>query len=251
MNYKDIGELGQNCIIGELSKYGLGISVLLSDNQPFDFIAIAGKKLFKIQVKTSTDNRDGLSIGFSIQTNNWLQGTVKKYTKDDCDIIACYDLVEHRTFLLTPEQFTDKGNFTIRYKKAKNNNTSNINWYEDYELSNKRIKKVFDFTPPDFSVYFSYKEENQYKMICGYCKKEFITNNRNKKYCSFSCKRKMIQKVERPTKEELIKLIREKPMTHIGKIFNVSDNAVRKWAISYGINIKAIKSGIALDIFDV
>lgn len=30
------------------------------------------------------------------------------------------------------------------------------------------------------------------------------------------------------TKEELEKLIAEKPMTHIGKMFGVSDNAIRK-----------------------
>ena len=35
--------------------------------------------------------------------------------------------------------------------------------------------------------------------------------------------------VERPSREELKKLIREKPFLQIGKMFNVSDNAIRKW----------------------
>ena len=58
MNYKTIGELGQNCAIGELSKYGLGIAPVLSDNYPFEFIIIADDKLFKAQVKTSTVSND-------------------------------------------------------------------------------------------------------------------------------------------------------------------------------------------------
>lgn len=34
---------------------------------------------------------------------------------------------------------------------------------------------------------------------------------------------------ERPTREELKKLIREKPFTKIAELYNCSDNAVRKW----------------------
>jgi len=41
------------------------------------------------------------------------------------------------------------------------------------------------------------------------------------------------RKVVRPSKEELEKLIKELPMTTIGKQFEVSDNAVRKWAKRY------------------
>lgn len=41
--------------------------------------------------------------------------------------------------------------------------------------------------------------------------------------------------IERPSKEELEKLLWEKPMTHIGKQFGVSSNAIKKWAKWYGI----------------
>lgn len=43
------------------------------------------------------------------------------------------------------------------------------------------------------------------------------------------------RKVDRPSKEELQHLIKTCPMTKIGKMFGVSDNAVRKWARRYGI----------------
>lgn len=41
------------------------------------------------------------------------------------------------------------------------------------------------------------------------------------------------RKVERPTKDELDNLIQQYPMTTIGKMYGVSDNAVRKWVRSY------------------
>lgn len=38
-----------------------------------------------------------------------------------------------------------------------------------------------------------------------------------------------LRKVERPTKEKLEELITKYPMTKIGKMYGVSDNAIRKW----------------------
>lgn len=43
------------------------------------------------------------------------------------------------------------------------------------------------------------------------------------------------RKVERPSREELFKLIWSKPTTLIAKDFGVSDKAVEKWCKSYGI----------------
>jgi len=41
--------------------------------------------------------------------------------------------------------------------------------------------------------------------------------------------------VIRPSEQELKELIQTTPMIHIGKRYGVSDNAVKKWAKSYGI----------------
>lgn len=46
------------------------------------------------------------------------------------------------------------------------------------------------------------------------------------------------RKCERPSKEELEKLIYEKPFLQIGKMYTVSDNAVRKWCKQYGLKYK-------------
>lgn len=44
------------------------------------------------------------------------------------------------------------------------------------------------------------------------------------------------RKVERPSKEDLQKLVWEKPTTHIAKDFGVSDKAVEKWCKTYAIS---------------
>lgn len=243
MNYKDIGTIGQNCVIGELSKYGLGLAFPLSDNLPFDFIIIAENKLFKAQVKTSTENKNGEVVAFGLCSNNWYNGTSKKYTEDDCDVFILYDLVAHNVFLLTPCNFRNRRSFYIRYNSPKRKNQHNSNLAEDYILSNKRVKEVFNFEPPDLSIYFCDKEK-KYNKVCKECGKSFSGNYKNAKYCSAGCRRKVREskrKVERPTKEQLTELIRVKPLLKIGRQYGVSDNAIRKWAKNYDLDIKQIK----------
>ena len=45
------------------------------------------------------------------------------------------------------------------------------------------------------------------------------------------------RKVNRPSKEKLEELIKNKPILQIGKQYGVTDNSVRKWAKSYGIQL--------------
>lgn len=52
-----------------------------------------------------------------------------------------------------------------------------------------------------------------------------------------------IRKVSRPTKEELEILINSTPFVKIGEKYGVSDNAVRKWCRSYGIEMPKNRLG--------
>ncbi|MCX6227341.1 MAG: HNH endonuclease signature motif containing protein [Bacteroidia bacterium] len=88
---------------------------------------------------------------------------------------------------------------------------------------------------------------------CLGCKIEFVTKNKKQKFCTKQCQTLfLIQKREakiasniikpkketfgRTDKKTLEDLIFQKiPWTHIGKMYGVSDNAVRKWARRYGI----------------
>lgn len=52
------------------------------------------------------------------------------------------------------------------------------------------------------------------------------------------CASLVSRKVDRPSRDELKNLIREKPFTHIAKDYSVSDNAIRRWCDSYGLPSK-------------
>lgn len=82
-------------------------------------------------------------------------------------------------------------------------------------------------------------KKNYENKICLHCGTELkITNTRDqkrKKYCSHECRANNIRTVERPTKEELEKMIEEMSWVAIGKKYGVSDNTIRKWAKAYKI----------------
>jgi group I intron endonuclease len=48
------------------------------------------------------------------------------------------------------------------------------------------------------------------------------------------------RKAERPSKEVLSILLKQNSFCAVGRMFNVSDNAIRKWCKSYGLSSKAI-----------
>lgn len=71
--------------------------------------------------------------------------------------------------------------------------------------------------------------------ICIVCGKPIT---RNSTYCP-ECYARESRIVERPSREELKNLIRTTSFLQIGKTYNVSDNAVRKWCDSYGLPRKS------------
>ena len=95
-----------------------------------------------------------------------------------------------------------------------------INDALDKKLVNKtsNIRKVIDSCKECGSeIYF----KNKYG-LCKKCYDEII--NRKIK--------------NRPNKEELISLIKKNGFRKVGKMYNVSDNTIRKWCIAYDLPIK-------------
>lgn len=80
------------------------------------------------------------------------------------------------------------------------------------------------------------KDKDNNKILCPICKKNLMLST--SKTC-INCKYESQRVVERPSREELKELIRNKPFTQIGKMFGVTDNAIRKWCKSYNLPYKS------------
>ena len=98
-----------------------------------------------------------------------------------------------------------------------------------------RINTGEDHVKENISYPIRKKKTIYYCLNCG---KEI---SKGATYC-LKCASKMRQKKERPSREELKKLIRNKSFVEIGRNFGVTDNAIRKWCISE--NLPSKKSDI-------
>lgn len=77
------------------------------------------------------------------------------------------------------------------------------------------------------------KQHLQRKNYCIDCGKEITLRSTR---CQSCASKMQVRKVEeRPTREELKFLIRTTPFTQLGKKYEVSDNAIRKWCDSYNL----------------
>ena len=65
--------------------------------------------------------------------------------------------------------------------------------------------------------------------VCEQCSKEFVTKRSVQRFCSVECTRLFYRKVERPSKEELLALLSNANFVQVAKMFDVTDNTIRKW----------------------
>lgn len=80
-----------------------------------------------------------------------------------------------------------------------------------------------------------YTKERQY---CNTCRPIKINPKTGKRYQSKAqieqhIKRRKVK--TRPTSDELWELIKTMPFTQVGKLYGVTDNAIRKWCKEYGL----------------
>lgn len=90
-----------------------------------------------------------------------------------------------------------------------------------------------NYKPVQCNTYILKKE---YK--CKHCNEIFIPNFNGQVYCSKECHEKDRRKVERPSSNELLELIKTTSFVKIGLLYGVSDNAIRKWCKLYGLPYK-------------
>ena len=141
-NNKAKGEKAQSIVIGHFAKYGIVVALPMSDNLPWDFIAIVKDELYKVQVKSADETRDSdeKRVNFSFRTSNWWKKTTKKYNRKEVDAFIGCDFIDDKVFLFSYKQFENRRSFTIRKdgKRWKKCNDESL-----FILSEKRINEVF------------------------------------------------------------------------------------------------------------
>ena len=99
------------------------------------------------------------------------------------------------------------------------------------KLEQNYIKQYNTISPNGYNILVGGQKVRAVPCYCIICGKPLKTKST---YC-IDCGHKSEQRCERPSREELKKLIRNESFVGIGKMFGVSDNAIRKWCVSYNL----------------
>ena len=228
------------------SELGFLVMTPLSEDSRYDFIVDIGSKLLRIQCKTSSPKEDGSAITFACRsTRSNTQGNIsRQYSKEEIDYFYTY--YWGKSYLVPVEECSSEK--TLRFVKPHSGQTTGISFAKNYELktvlqSKENIKEFQEITSTiqplqetdesEFLVKSQiFKERTS---ICPQCGGPMHPISSLCAECY-----KIAQRLhERPSREELKNLIRTTPFTQIGKQFNVSDNAIRKWCVSENLPAKA------------
>jgi len=161
---------------------------------------------------------------------NYKKVTCKKHPKSN-------ELGQIREHVLVAESMIN------RYLKE----GETVHHKDENKRNNSKYNIIIFATIADHSRFHKGEYDRLYiddEWIWHCVKKEYLCKKCSKKIskvgiCS-KCSHKERRKVKnRPKKEELYNLLRNKSFLSVGRIYGVSDNAIRKWCKIYNIPSKA------------
>lgn len=193
-------------VISALIEKDFDIFLPLGDHLPFDLIAYKNGRSYRIQSKYSGD-------GFLNKNTYWYsKNTVnkKQYQPSDFDYYGAY-LPDKNIVIFPASKFAGCTIATEIHKSP-----TPFYWFEDFlDFTDDVSKKKCT----DFNLQF-----------------QNIVNSNFAPYTIKGEPHLNSRKVERPSKEELEKLVWEMPTTKLSKQYGVSDVAINKWCKAYNIS---------------
>lgn len=222
---KEKGNAGLALAIGYFGSNGYIVSIPLNDTQDYDLIIDNGNGLKSIQVKATSQRTEYGISKVSLKSSGGTNGSVYKRVSDT-NVDYLFVVTELQEMYLIPlTDFSNKSVLNLGIERQK-----------------YRVDKVAT----------SYIKEEIIKEViplhCSSCGTQ-ITDRGTTGLC-LSCYEKsgLSRKVDRPDKETLLNDLLESNFSAVGRKYGVSDNAIRKWCLSYGLpstakEIKELKMG--------
>lgn len=193
----------------ELLRYGFDISIPSYNASKYDLIADTGIELLRIQVKKSINNSLS-SFTFQCTTQNVKSSTKAKhkYTKEEIDYFAT--VWKDKVYLIPVDETSMQ---------------KTIQFDDDTYLAQNILCSYERLSDEEL-----YNSTHNGKFYCEDCGCEISYGAKKCLSCRNKEKGKSI-----PNKDLLKQLIKTTSFVQIGKQYNVTDNAVRKWCDKYGL----------------
>lgn len=214
----------------ELAFARLGFAVLkpICDNYRYDYVVDLGNKFIRIQCKTCQVGEKEDYLIFSAISSHVKahKNTSKIYTKEEIDYF--YTCHNHISYLIPIEENI---RYTLRLVPPLNNNKHGIRFAKNYELQTILLEREGVSTQIlKNSIHEKAKAKN-------FCKKCHNPIGLKAIYCPNCAKEIQEQKskINLTTREKLKKEIRANSMIQVGKLYNTTDNTIRKWCKKFNL----------------
>lgn len=196
---KTKGDIGLTKVIADLTEKGYPVSIPISEHLQYDLIVEdENGNLKKIQVKYRSN---GIATCSTVHVGSDGSNVKRKYKVSEIDFYAVY-LPDIKECVYIPFTTSD-----VKVRTTIPNSYTHYHWWEDYRFPNRTeiapMRSIND--------------------ISGF--KPVIARN------SVGTRKVL----NRPSKEELQALVDNNSLLAIGKMYGVSDNAIRKWGKACGV----------------
>jgi hypothetical protein len=200
------GQLVELKVQEELTRYGFDISIPTYNASIYDLVADTGSELLKIQIKKAIGKPNG-RFTFTCTTQNVRSHTraKHKYTSEEIDYFAT--VWKDKVYLVPVDETSNEKTL-----------------YEDSSFEYLAENVLHMYTRISDEELYNYANTASHN-YCSQCGTEISIGS---SMC-VSCKNLAQRTTTRPTRDELKQLIRTQSFLAIGKLFGVTDNAVRKW----------------------
>lgn len=217
------------------SEIGILLSQPIIPDSRYDYIADINGILYRIQCKSSrwVDEEKQDAFTFPVSSKNWNNGEKHSYQGQ---IDFFFTSFEGENYLIP---ISDVGISSKTLRLSSQINESTISWASDY-LFLKRIK-LLGYELPEY-IYtdnrksylerITERKKDKKKNYCVNCGKEISSMAVR---CVDCYKKIKIENSINIDREVLKMKIRTMPFTSIGKEYNVTDNAIRKWCDKYNL----------------
>lgn len=233
------GDLIELQCLTKLTEMGFMCLTPYSGASKYDIAVDTGEEILRIQCKSShpPKKEDGLRDYEAIQIDCICSTvntkTIKRYHYNNKQIDYFATYYQGQMYLIPVDECSTAK--TLRFSPP-NNGQKKYNKAEDYLVENvlghlqdkEYLNQVREYQITMFGEQQLSQEEKQKKKktyTCPQCGGIVYSPNT---ICVL-CAHKNSRIAERPAREELKKMIRTQSFVSIGKQFNVSDNAIRKW----------------------
>ena len=173
---------------------------------------------------------------------------INALTQKESEYIKLYNSIVPNGYNIVEESESNPTNYSLYDKETFNeivNMITNTNLtFEEiankYNLNRRTINRINNgYTHKQDNLIYPLRDttiKEKQVFYCVDCGKVISQGATRCDLCNRVYQRHI---TNRPTREELKTLIRNKPFTKIGEMFNISDNAVRKWCDNYQLPRKS------------